>query len=155
MRLAAYLVVAAFLCGGVQAADASLIDGSDPQAVVAIAERFGPARLDRDPDGNPLVIGKLDETVYIVEFFGCTGGVDCHAIRFRASYGQPGLSDQEMGEWNRDERFLKAFLDDAGDPVIHMSVNLTGGVSEAMLNAAFARWTSAAARFEDFIGWQP
>ena len=155
MRFAAAPIIAGLLFAFPAGAQGVLIDGSDPAGIARVAERYGSARLDRDPAGDPLVIGKLGETVYIIEFIGCDDGRDCLSMRFRASYSRPGLSDQEMGDWNREERFLKAFLDEEGDPVIHMSVNLVGGVTEPNLNAVFDRWTAFMGRFEDFIGWQP
>lgn len=155
MRFAAVTVLLGLFMASPAAAQDYLIDGGEPAAIVRVAERYGTARLDRDPDGDPLMIGKLGETVYIVEFFGCDdAGNDCLSIRFRASYARPGLSEQDMNDWNRVERFLKAFLDDQGDPVIHMSVNLVGGVTEDALSAVFNRWTAFMRRFEEFIEWQ-
>ncbi len=152
MKLLLIPFVVAFLFAS-HANAQTLVDGSHPERISAIAEQFGSARLDRSPNGDPLIIGKLDSTVYIVEFSGCKDGTDCLSMRFRASYSRPGLSDVDMGSWNREQRFLKAFLDDTGDPVIHMSVNLVGGITEENVAAVFARWVDFVAEFENYIGW--
>ncbi|MEZ5722580.1 MAG: YbjN domain-containing protein [Paracoccaceae bacterium] len=60
-----------------------------------------------------------------------------------------------MNTWNAEKRFGKAFLDDEGDLVIEMNVNLWSGVSENNPQRdTFDWWRVVIESFEEYIGFE-
>ncbi len=57
-----------------------------------------------------------------------------------------------INNWNRTKRFGKAYLDNDGDPILVMTVNLDYGVTRDNLEDDFNWWTIAIKNFETWIG---
>jgi len=108
MRRLAALALAAVLGAATPAAQAAgpgLVDATDPEALRAIAERFGAARLDVDDYGDPIILGMMRGTYYAVEFYGCDNGRSCRELLFRAWFETRELTELEMAGWNRNAHF--------------------------------------------------
>jgi hypothetical protein len=119
----------------------SLIDGSDPDAIVNIARGFGSASLQQDGMGDPQIMGRMNGVPYLVHFYGCMNGQNCKALLFQAAWTNPGtVTLEQVNVWNSVKRFGKAYLDDENDPVVEWDVNLFGGVSPRNLEDAFDWW---------------
>jgi hypothetical protein len=144
---AACLLVTAF--GGANAAE--LLDATQPEKILAVASGFGSATLERDSDGDPLIIGRIEGSKYGIFFYGCTDGADCQDIQFHAAWGGVETSLEELNEWNRSMRFGTAYLDGENDPALQMTVNLDFGVSPLNLDDTFAWWARAMKDFRQEI----
>lgn len=127
----------------------TLIDATDPQAVLAIASRFGPATLTTDSVGDPMIDGTMDPYTYVVFFYGCKENRDCTTLMFQTRFVGSGETAEEMAEWNRTQRFASAYLDAGGSPTIEMDANLFGGVTEANLDDTFDWWRVVMQTFAD------
>ena len=154
-RLAAPVLLASLLSAPLPATAQTLVDATNLDSILAIAKDYGTAELETDSTGDPMVSGTIGPTQYAVFFYGCTDGADCTTIQFMSSYVNPGAVDATaINSWNAEKRFGKAFLDDEGDPVIEMNVNLWSGVSENNLNDTFDWWRVVVESFEEYIGFE-
>lgn len=50
-------------------------------------------------------------------------------IQYRFSVGGTSTTMRDVNDWNRSKKFTKAYLDNDGDPVLEMDVDLEGGVT--------------------------
>jgi hypothetical protein len=154
-------VLAAVLCAGLAAPAAAqdrqaappaeaLLTAADPAPILAIARGWGWAELATDSAGDPMIRGRRAGQAYWVYFYDCTASRDCLNIQFRTIFPLPaGVSANAINRWNGETRFGKAYIDDEGDLVVKLDVNLWGGVSAANLDDTFDWWftvTAAAQR---------
>jgi len=146
VALTAALLVAATAGSAAQ----ELIDATDPGRIVKIAEGFGSAMLETDTQGDPKIVGRIDGIRYVVLFYGCKDKSECQTIQFYAGWTNPDgkITHEEVNDWNRDNRFSKAYLDDEGDPAIELDVSLERGVSQGNLDEWFDWWQTAIVSFE-------
>ncbi|TVR10479.1 MAG: YbjN domain-containing protein [Salinarimonadaceae bacterium] len=134
------------------AASASeLIDASDPAEILNIARGFGSANLDKDGDGDPLIVGRIDGYRYAVYFYGCVNGERCTSIAFYSVWILESFDSNRINEWNRDRRYARSYIDRDGDPAIQMDVNLDFGVSRLNFDDTFALWSSVLKEFASFV----
>ncbi len=142
---------------GAQAAGAQvLVDATEVQSIAAIAREYGTAEVDKDTVGDPMLSGEMEGLSYLVFFYGCTEGADCQSIQFYTYWTNPGdVEIDTINAWNRDKRFAKAYLDDDGDPVLEMNVNLFAGVTRTNLSDTFEWWLVLMDLFEEYIGLKP
>ena len=153
-KLATALLLAAGLSAPQAAAAQSLVDASEVQTIATVAREFGSVDVDTDSTGDPMLSGQMGETSYAVFFYGCTDGADCQTIQMMSSWVNPGeVNIDTVNTWNREKRFGKAYLDDEGDPVLEMNVNLFAGVSETNLSDTFDWWRVVLDVFEEYIGF--
>jgi len=128
----------------------TLVDATEPERISGLLRGFGSAILESDSVGDPMIVGRIDGTRYLVLFYGCDdGGTGCRAIQFRAAWetdGEYALSD--LNAWNRDKRFGKAYLDDVDDPVLEMDVNLYDSVTTRNLEDTIDWWQIVLADFK-------
>ncbi len=153
--LPAALLAAFLLTGPAPATAQTLVDATQVDSIAAIAREYGEALVEKDNTGDPMISGQIARTNYIVFFYGCTEGADCTTIQFMSSYtNTDGVDAGVINTWNRDKRFGKAYLDDEGDPVVEMNVNLWSGVHENNLNDTFDWWRVVLESFEEHIGFE-
>lgn len=136
---------------GGEAPEVALIDGTDPSAVLEAVRGFGGAELDRDGAGDPMIRAEIGPYRYVVFFYGCTDGADCGSLLFRASFVSQGVQPSDMAVWNREKRFGTAYLDDEGDPVLEMDLNLYGGVSRTNLEDSIDWWRVVVEEFAERV----
>lgn len=132
----------------------ALVDASDPDAVLRFALKYGDGKLDVDSAGDPMIVGTMEGATYTVVFYGCQNNANCTTLLFRAGFTKQGFSDTDMGNWNRERLYGRAYIDDEGDPVIEMTSNLFGGVSPTNLDDTFDWWRVVLTQFKEHIAWQ-
>lgn len=148
-KFAALWALAALLFAG--QAHAGLVTAQNPEAILSVAKEFGEANLEKDSDGDPKIVGKLDGRTYVIYFYGCTKGLNCKDIVLRAGWGDTKMKVEDMNRWNSETRFGKAYLDKDGDPTVEMVINLKGGVSRENLYDTFDFWRVVVDKFEAII----
>jgi hypothetical protein len=63
---------------------------------------------------------------------------------------------ERINEWNRSQRFGRAYLDKDGDPVIEMDLDLDdGGLSAALFADNLEFWDAVLGKFERHVGFRP
>jgi hypothetical protein len=132
----------------------SLISGSDVDTILAIAQRHGSAEREDQMNGNPGISGMIGDADYYIYFVNCDPAPDCEDINFYAGFYdfQPTL--ESINEWNRDRRFGKAYLDQDGDAVVELDINLEYGVTADNLDASFQVWALVLSEFAAHIGYE-
>jgi hypothetical protein len=144
------------LASAASAAEAQMVRAQDPQSVVrAMQARGYTAELTKDRMGDPLIKSAYSGTRFQVFFYNCKNNRDCATVQFHAGYDlktAPSLAS--INEWNRRQRFGRAYLDGENDPILEMDVDLDdGGLSEALFIDNLEFWTSAMGGFEKHIGF--
>ena len=95
-----------------------------------------------------MITGRMAGIKYHVFFYRCTDGKECENIQFSAGWSGYSVSAAQLQDWNRQSLFGKAYLDDVGDPILEMAVNLNHGVSRQNLDDTFDWWKVVLQEFE-------
>lgn len=130
----------------------ALIDGTDVDAILAVAKTYGEATASKDSHGDPTLKLKSKGNGWAIYFYGCDKGASCSSIQFY--YGLSTTTKPtpaQINEWNQTKRWARAYIDKDGDPNIVQDVNLSAGVARANLDASIARWTDTIVDFKAFL----
>lgn len=112
------------------------------------------AELTTDKTGDPMIKSAADGVNFNVNFYDCEAKSRCKAIQFSAGFDlKEPFDPAKVNEWNRGNRYLKAYLDDEGDPHVEYDVNVNAGRTREGLDDDFSVWTSMIGDFTKFIGW--
>ncbi len=130
-----------------------IVDGGDLEAILAIAQGFGEAELGSDGVGDPMISGRIRGMPYTVLFYGCDTNPVCTTILLTAGFVTKDYTAEDMERWNEEVRFGKAHIDEDGDPVVSMSVNLFGGVTKRNLHDTFDWWRLVMTSFAERVGY--
>ncbi|HUS52634.1 MAG TPA: YbjN domain-containing protein [Thermohalobaculum sp.] len=142
------LMAAALAAPTAQAGE--IVDATDPAAVLEIALSHGAASLKKDAMGDPLIEGRIEDKGYRLVFYDCDEGRECKSIMFAAVWELENLTDASMADWNREQRFGKAFIDEDGRATVEMNVNLNGGVTRANLDDTMDWWKLILVEFPEY-----
>ena len=156
MNYQAFMAFAALASGAAAAAPAQMIRAQDPQTVLSTMQKAGyKAELATDSTGDPMIKSAYNGTTYQVLFYTCTNHRQCATVQFHAGYDfDKTLPLETMNNWNRTQRFGRAYLDKENDPILEMDVDLDdGGVSSELFIDNIEFWTSALRQFEKHIGY--
>lgn len=135
-------------------AGGAMLTGNADQIARAMADAGFETERASTSDGMPKLDGTIDGWMYSVYFYGCQGD-RCDAIQFAAGFDE----DQPMqydiiNDWNTNNRFGRAYLDDEGDPWVEMDINMEGdGVSLSNFNESLIYWDTVLKAFTRHIGW--
>jgi hypothetical protein len=150
------LALAAYSLPAPTAYAGELIDATDPAGVLEVVRGHGDASLSKDGMGDPLIEGVIEEKDYRLLFYNCTEGRDCKSLKFSATWEAEDLTDAMMSDWNREQRFGKAYLDKEGQATVEMNVNLHGGVTRANFDDTIDWWRLVLSEFpiyHDALNW--
>jgi hypothetical protein len=150
------LAAAATACWALPA-QAQMVSASDVQSIVGALEARGyPAKVGTDGEGDPMITSAVAGSEFQIFFYNCTAHKDCATVQFHSGYDLDGSTPLSLiNEWNRDQRFGRAYLDDENDPIIEMDVDLDdGGLSPALFVDNVEFWQSVVSLFETKIGFR-
>ncbi|TFI56773.1 YbjN domain-containing protein [Sphingomonas parva] len=137
-------------------AGAQMVKAQDPAGVAAAMKAAGfTAELGEDAQGEPMISSEHKGTAFKVLFYNCTNKRNCATIQFHSGYDvASAVSLETINNWNRTQRFGRAFIDNVGDPILQMDLDLDdGGVSPALFADNLEFWTSVIGQFEKHIGF--
>ena len=138
-------------------AHAQMVRAQDPQSIVAALQGAGyAAKLGTDRVGDPMITSGVSGTNFQIFFYNCTNHQQCATVQFHSGYDitVPVTLDR-INEWNRTQRFGRAFLDKENDPILEMDVDLDdGGLSRALFIDNVEFWASVLGKFEQHIGYR-
>lgn len=157
MKLSALILGGALALATLTGAQAAtkLVDGSDPDAILALAQGYGDADLETQSNGNPKIKGTMDGITYAIYFMNCDDdNENCEDINFYAGFLDLKVDAKKINEWNRDKRFGKAYLDKDGDAVVEWDVNLEHGVSSDNMDANIGVWQLIMGQYSEYIGFK-
>lgn len=138
-----------------QAFAQEMVDGSDVEVILEIANAHGEASLESQSGGNPRMSGRINGLGYQLFFMNCTDGKDCEDLNFYAGFAELKPTVDAINDWNRNKRFGNAYLDSDLDAVIEFDVNLEFGVARDNLDAAFGLWELLLQQYAEHIGYRP
>ena len=138
-----------------QAFAQEMVDGSDVEVILEIANAHGEASLESQSGGNPRISGRINGLGYQLFFMNCTDGKDCEDLNFYAGFAELKPTVDAINDWNRNKRFGNAYLDSDLDAVIEFDVNLEFGVARDNLDAAFGLWELLLQQYAEHIGYRP
>jgi hypothetical protein len=152
-----WLAIAAFAGAWALPAQAQMVRAQDPATLVSALQKGGyAAKLGIDKVGDPMITSGVNGTTFQIFFYNCTANKNCATVSFHSGYDlktSPGL--ERMNEWNRGQRFGRAYLDKEDDPILEMDVDLDdGGLSPALFIDNIEFWASILGNFEKHIGYR-
>ena len=150
------LTIAFAAIGAAMPAQAQQVSAARPDSLVKALQGAGySAKLEKDSTGDPLIKSAVNGHPFRVIFYGCKSNKDCATITFAAGFDKKGATSLDsINDWNRKNRFGRAYLDDEGDPILGMDIDLDdGGVSTALFTDNLEFWTAVNGAFQKHIGW--
>ncbi len=118
-----------------------------------IARNYGSATVTAQPNGNPKIIGKIDNIPYIIRFRNCAKPNLCQDMNFRVGFLIKPKADT-INDWNKNKRFSKAYLDDENDAILEWDIIISGGISKENMDKNFAYWRLTLSQFTAHIGFK-
>lgn len=115
------------------AAQDKLLDLRQPSVVAdALREAGYKAELKTNTKGEVYIQSGANGTPFTIEFYGCTGRVDCASYQFASWYKpDPLFTVAFANEWNIKKRFLKIAIDKDGDLNEYMDFTALGKTTQA------------------------
>ena len=149
---AAALVLAASAAGA-QARDIPA-GGLTVDDVAAWLQQAGyKGALSKSDDGERYVSSAAEGVNFQVYMYDCKDGPRCASMQFSVVFDlYKGLTTDKINQWNRDKRYIKAYIDSEGDPWGQYDVNLSPGRTYEGLDDDFAVWRQTLPVFKTFIG---
>ena len=115
------------------AAPDKLLDLRQPKVVAdALREAGYKAELKANAKGEPYIESSANGSSFTIEFYNCTGVVDCTSYQFASWYkADPLFTPAFANEWNVAKRFLKIAVDKDGNLNEYMDFTATGKTTYA------------------------
>ena len=127
--------------------------GVTAQDVASVLRAKGyQADITTDKEGDPLVRSNSSGAKFGVFFYECKGKPRCKSIQFSAGFNEPGLDPAKIADWNRRNRFGRAWIDKDGDPFVEMDVDVEHGATVEALANDLDRWVSVMGAFMRYLG---
>ena len=163
--LPAFLAVFAAASIGAQGAPASTaapraapgkVSVADPPSLVAALQKAGyKAKLTQD-EGKPEIESSAAGATFYLYFQNCESKDGCEDIMVQAAYDmdKDGVPLEKINDFNRDNRWARAYLDKDRDPVIESDLMFVGKqMDEAAFIESIKAWDDALGRFHKAIDW--
>jgi hypothetical protein len=155
MRLVGWTIAIA-AAGMALPAQAQTVSARKPESLVGALQSAGySARLEKDGTGDPMIVSGVNGHPFRIVFYGCKANKDCATITFAAGFDKKSATSLDsINDWNRKNRFGRAYLDDEGDPILGMDIDLDdGGISALLFTDNLEFWTAVTGAFQKHIGW--
>lgn len=152
-----WMTVGAIASAYAMPAQAQNVSAQKPESLAAALRDAGyAATIGTDKVGDPMITSGVSGTSFQILFYNCTDHVSCATVQFHTGYDLPAAPSLEtINDWNRGQRFGRAYLDKDGDPILEMDIDLDdGGVSPLLFIDNMEFWTTLVAKFEKHIGYR-
>lgn len=153
MRALPILILACLMLGGLLlAAPAHAAVLGDPKAIARVMTEMGiPVTQGHDIEGQPMLEGKVDDTLFNVYFYDCATLCRRMQLVTGFSLNQP-MSAEDANAWNRDNPFGKVVLNDSGDPYLEMDIGVADdGLGRKNLEDTLNTWRAVLGDFRALI----
>jgi hypothetical protein len=112
------------------------------------------AEIQTAKDGTKNVYSAADGTGFYIDMYDCKSTPKCTSIQFSVGFNTKGAwNATKMNDFNRDNRWVKAYVDSKDDPWVEMDIDLYPGGTEEGLDDQFAVWRDLLVSFKKFINW--
>lgn len=140
----------ALLCAGPAAAQ--MVTAKDPQTLVAALQAKGYKAELGVTAGDPSIKSGAGGVQFTIFFENCTNGKACTTISFVTGFTDIEATLAKVNDWNRQNRFARAYIDAENDPVLKMDVDLDhAGIPRANFTEYLDIWGSLAPKFLNFL----
>ncbi|MDB5528605.1 MAG: YbjN protein [Devosia sp.] len=154
MKLNAMLAGGALVLALTGSAYAANITASDTDEILNVARGYGSASISTSSNGNPMITGRIDGVNYVFYFLGCTDNRDCQNGYFYLGFADLKPKIEIINDWNRDNSFSRAYLDQDQDAVVESDVYMAQGISTEALDGQFGIWADTMSKFADHVGFK-
>ena len=146
------LATASLILGGSASAQTLTLTGDDARVIAQVAQRLGDTDYAEDIIQTPSIVVHRDsgEVWFRGDFIGCTDGVGCQAIALTADFGELGLTNDQLNEFNREYFYVRAFTNFQNSVILQQDLSLTNGVNDEWLFQAFATYGRMVDTFGDW-----
>ena len=145
----------AFSAGPAWAQDsAAKVTPTQPAQMQALLLEEGyRAKLGVDDVGDPMITSATAGYDFDIMFYDCTDHADCGSIQFYLGLSEPDQGSVEnMNQWNSENRYARAYLDEEGDAILRMDVTMPGeGVSREVFMENLGLWESLMSSFVEYV----
>jgi hypothetical protein len=149
MKLAVLAGVAFFMAAP---AAAQMVSAKDPQTLVAALQAKGYQAELGSAGGEPAITSGAGGIKFTIFFENCSDGKNCTTVNFMTGFTDVEATLAKVNEWNRQNRFARAYIDGDDDPVLKMDVDLDHqGIARANFNEYVDIWGSLAPKFLAFL----
>jgi Putative bacterial sensory transduction regulator len=98
--------------------------------------------------GKRNIYSGAEGNAFHISQYDCKGDV-CGSLQFWVGFDTKGaFSTDRINTWNRENRWLRAYVDKVNDPWLEMDVDLTPGGTYENLSDEFAIWRDGLRRFK-------
>ena len=99
-----------------------------------------------------VVRSQVDGTPFAIYLYECRKD-RCASLQYEASFSNTeNISLARLNNWNRQSRYVRAYLDRSGRVIGEYDLDIAPGVDAKGLDHSFRRWRSALSRFKQFVG---
>lgn len=129
------------------------VTASNPESVASVIRGKGfEVETTKDSGGDPMLRAEGKGYKFTVLFYGCTSGRDCATLGLYAGWTGASADLGRINEWNRTNRFGRAYIDKENDPVIEMDIDLDdGGMSRPLFEDNIEFWMSVMANYSKYV----
>lgn len=126
--------------------------GVTRQEVAAwLAGEGHPPNIHNDSHGESIVSSSIDGVNFDIYFYACTGE-RCTSVQFAAGWTPLAKATPDaVNAWNRDKRYVKAYLDHTNNLWGEYDIDLTAS-AYPQLHKALARFDSSIVEFKTYFG---
>jgi hypothetical protein len=134
---------------------AQTINANNPAGIAEALQGLGyQARLEKDSVGDPVIRSSMEGVSYSIVFYGCESGSKCKYLNFSMGFDLTnGIESSRINDWNRNNIFGKAYLDEENDPFINISVTTVGGLGTENFADLVDWWRVVVSQFKTHINW--
>lgn len=121
--------------------DREVLERITVERMQAMIQHEGFPDVSVDPDGDLIV--RMNGYRVLVS----VSQNDYSVVLFRFAISDTRATLRDINDWNGTKLFSRAYLDDDGDPVLELDVDLAGGVTVARLRDAVRTFAQVQAEF--------
>ena len=84
--------------------------------------------------------------------YDCNKTTRCGSFQFSVGFDTKGsFNPEKLNDWNKDNRWVRAYVDKVNDPWLEFDIDLTPGGTYELLNDEFAVWRMSLDHFHKFM----
>jgi hypothetical protein len=105
--------------------------------------------------GDQIVSSGADGVSWDVYLYGCMGVGDdrrCSSIQYAAGWSGLNVSPDKVIGWDRDKRYVRAYIDNRGHVWGEYDVDISPGGTWEQLAHSLEQWRSGVADFKAYVG---
>ncbi len=140
-----------------QAEQPTMNNISGPE-LVALMQGWGyRAELGVDDYDDPMISSSAAGVPFDVIFYDCNQAEPkrCESLMISTGFDFEGTVELSVAnDWNLNNRFGRAYIDEEGDPIIELDYEMLGGVTPANIEQTFKYWEASLGDFSEKIGWR-